>query len=230
MVTGSSGPFHSLQHLGLHYHLRHVPIPLRAVSPTVDFNHLMDRKRTGLPSLLHGHVLWPSCRCWVFFKLTWSVGAILNLLGIFTMSFCDCYWQLLLAQGFCTGLGCGLMFCPVLSLMSTYFVRYRSLAVGLAATGSATGGLIFPAVVERLLPRIGFPWTVRTLGFLTLAMLLLSFLLLKQRLPPQKSGPLIDWMAFREPIYLSPAACFSISGVFISPSFISVSSPVKSSG
>ena len=113
-------------------------------------------------------------------------------------SLCDQFWQLFLAQGLCMGLGCGLMFCPVLSLMETYFARHRSLAVGLAATGSATGGLIFPAVVEQLLPLIAFPWTVRTLGLLTLAMLLTSFILFKQRVPPGKSSCLVDWTAFRE--------------------------------
>ncbi|KAK1149107.1 hypothetical protein N8T08_007785 [Aspergillus melleus] len=115
------------------------------------------------------------------------------------------------------GLGCGLMFCPVLSLMPTYFARHRSLAVGLAATGSAVGGLIFPAVVERLLPRVGFSWTVRTLGFLTLAMLAPSFILLKQRIPPRKSSRIVEWNAFQEPAYLAFAVgmFFNFWGLYI---------------
>ncbi|KAK3182180.1 hypothetical protein K4F52_006549 [Lecanicillium sp. MT-2017a] len=137
-----------------------------------------------------------------FFKFTWTTGALLNLAGIFLTSFCRHFWQLFLAQGLCMGIGCGLMFYPVLSLMTTYFVRHRSLAVGVAATGSATGGLIFPAVFEQLLPRVGFQWTVRILGFTTLAMLLPSFLLLKQRIPPRQSDTYIDWTAFREPAYV----------------------------
>lgn len=83
--------------------------------------------------------------------------------------------------------------------------------MGLAATGSETGGLVFPAVVQNLLPIIGFPWTMRVLGFLTLGMLLLSFFLLEQRVPPRKSGPIAEWRAFREPAYL----LFSI-GMFLS--------------
>ncbi|GIJ86484.1 hypothetical protein Asppvi_005373 [Aspergillus pseudoviridinutans] len=158
-----------------------------------------------------------------FFKLVWSVGAVLNLIGIFMTSLCTSYWQLFLAQGLCMGLGCGLMFCPVLSLMPSYFARHQSLAVGLAATGSATGGLIFPVVVERLLPRVGFPWTVRTLGFLTFAMLLVSFVQLKQRVPPRRSGPLVDWTAFRDPVYLFFAVgmFFNFWGLYIAFFYIS---------
>lgn len=137
-----------------------------------------------------------------FFRLIWAVGAVLTLIGIFMTSLCNQFWQFFLAQGLCMGLGCGLMFCPVLSLISTYFARHRSLAVGVAATGSATGGLIFPAVVKCLLPRIGFPWTVRVLGLLTLVMLLLSFILLKQRVPPCRSSHIVDWTAFRDSTYL----------------------------
>lgn len=111
-----------------------------------------------------------------FFKVVWGLGALLVLIGIFMASLSSTYWQLFLSQGLCLGIGSGLMFCPMLSLIPTYFSRQRSLAVGFAAAGSSTGGLVFPAVVEQLLPRIGFPWTMRVLGFLTLAMLLPSFI------------------------------------------------------
>lgn len=136
-----------------------------------------------------------------FFKLTWTMGAVLTLVGILASSFSTAYWQLFIGQGICMGLGAGLMFCPVLSLLPTYFSKHRCLAVGLAATGSATGGLMFPAVVGHLLPKIGFPWTMRVLGLLTLVMLLPSWLLLRSRVPPRKTGPLVEWAAFKEPSY-----------------------------
>lgn len=73
----------------------------------------------------------------------------------------DRYWQLFLAQGVCTGIGNGLLFCPCLAVLSTYFSKKRSLAIGIAASGTATGGLIYPAIVQQLLHKVGFPWTVR---------------------------------------------------------------------
>lgn len=111
------------------------------------------------------------------------------------------YWQLFLAQGLCTGLGNGLLFCPILSVISTYFIERRALAIAIAASGSATGGLVFPAIVETLLPRIGFGWTVRIIGFVMLALQAVVFVCVKTRLPPRKSGPLIEWGAFTEAPY-----------------------------
>ncbi|KAL2009225.1 hypothetical protein VTN00DRAFT_7419 [Thermoascus crustaceus] len=133
-----------------------------------------------------------------FFKFTWTVGAVLEIFCIFMTSLCTKYWQLFLAQGLGMGIGCGLMFCPTLALLPTYFTKKRAFAFAVAATGSATGGLVFPAVVMRLLPRAGFAWTMRTLGFITLGSQIPSFFFLRQRLPPRKTGPLVEWAAFKE--------------------------------
>ncbi|KAL4973230.1 casein kinase substrate phosphoprotein PP28-domain-containing protein [Aspergillus desertorum] len=102
-----------------------------------------------------------------YFKLTLTIGAVLELFCIFVTSLCTEYWQLFLAQGVGQGTGCGLMFCPTIALTPTYFSKNRSIAIGIVASGSATGGLVFPAVVMRLLPRIGYGWTMRTLGFIS---------------------------------------------------------------
>lgn len=137
-----------------------------------------------------------------YFRFTLIVGATLECFCIFMTSLCTQYWQLFLAQGLGQGIGCGLMFCPTLALISTYFVRRRGIALGLVASGSATGGLVFPAVVMRLLPRIGYGWTMRVLGFISVATLIPCLVFFKQRLPPRKSGPLVEWAAFKEPSYL----------------------------
>ena len=135
------------------------------------------------------------------FRITFLVGSILQLIGVFMTSISTRYWQLFLAQGICTGLGNGLIFCPALSLLSTYFTKKRSLAIAIAASGSSTGGIIFPVIVQQLLPKIGFPWTVRVLGFTMLALQAVALAFTKPRLPPRKTGPLVEWGAFRELSY-----------------------------
>ncbi|KAJ6157276.1 hypothetical protein N7497_006161 [Penicillium chrysogenum] len=137
-----------------------------------------------------------------YFRFTLTVGATLECFCIFMASLCTDYWPLFLAQGLGQGIGSGLMFCPTLALVSTYFVRRRGIALGLVASGSTTGGLVFPAVVMCLLPRIGYQWTMRVLGFISLSTLIPCLLFLKQRLPPRKSGPIVEWGAFKEPSYL----------------------------
>jgi predicted MFS family arabinose efflux permease len=78
------------------------------------------------------------------------------------------------------------------------------------ASGSATGGLVYPTIARQLLPKIGFPWTVRVMAFMMLAMGICYCSLLKPRLPPRKSGPVLELNAFRE----LPYSMFLI-GVFL---------------
>lgn len=127
------------------------------------------------------------------FKLILRVGALLWLLGIFTTSVCHEYWQFLLAQGVCIGVANGFMFVPTMSVVSTYFdPSRRSLAIGLILCGSATGGMIFPIMLNRLFGMIGFGWAVRVFGFMALALLVLAERLLKKRLPPKDSAKFFE--------------------------------------
>ncbi|CAG7556294.1 unnamed protein product [Fusarium equiseti] len=137
-----------------------------------------------------------------YFRATFAAGTFLTLLGVFMTSLSTTFWQLLLAQGLCTGLGNGLMFTPSLAVVSTYFKRRRALAFGITATGSATGGLIFPSMARQLLGKIGIAWTVRAMGLVQLVTLIMANLLLRPRIPPRKSGPWVDFASFKEKGYL----------------------------
>ncbi|KAL3421571.1 MFS monocarboxylate transporter [Phlyctema vagabunda] len=158
----------------------------------------------------------PSNVSWVgatdagYLRIVLIVGSVLQVIGIFMTSISTKYWHLLLAQGLCTGLGDGLVFCPSLALLSTYFSTKRSLALGITSAGSGIGGLVFPAIVQQLLPKIGFAWTVRVLGFVVLGTSALTIALTKTRLPPRKTGKLIEWGVFCEP----PFAIFT-AGMFL---------------
>ncbi len=136
------------------------------------------------------------------FRPTFLLGSVFQLVGVFMTSLSTKYWQLFIAQGLCTGLGNGLIFCPALSLLSTYFSKKRSLAIAIAASGSATGGLVYPVIVQQLLPKIGFGWTVRVIGFVMLAIQCVTLAFTRPRLPPRKTGPIVEWAAFTELPYL----------------------------
>lgn len=83
-------------------------------------------------------------------------GSVIQVIGIFTTSLATKYWHLVLTQGICTGIGGGVMFCPAMALLSTYFLTHRGLAVALATTGNSAGGALYPLMVQQLLPQIGF--------------------------------------------------------------------------
>lgn len=133
-----------------------------------------------------------------FYIPTLIVGVIIQILGIFMMSLSTQYWQLLITQGVMTGLGGGIFFTPSLGLVATYFSKKRAIALGMASTGNAVGGVLYPTVVRQLLPQLGFAWTVRVLGFINLAVLALVMAFMRPRLPPRKSGALWDSSAFTE--------------------------------
>lgn len=133
-----------------------------------------------------------------FFKEVFLAGSFVSVFGIFMTSLSTKYWQLFLAQGVCCGIGNGLLFCPTISLVSTYFSTKRSLALGICATGSAVGGMVFPVMVQQLLPRAGFGWTMRSLGFFQLVSLLFCNIFTKPRIPPRRAGPVVEWSAFKE--------------------------------
>ncbi|KAK4098529.1 MFS general substrate transporter [Parathielavia hyrcaniae] len=136
-----------------------------------------------------------------YFRYVFVLGVAFQLVGVFTASAATQYWQLLLAQGVCMGLGNGLLFCPCISTVSTYFSRRRNLAIGMAACGSATGGLVFPSMVRQLLPSQGFPAAMRAIGYVQIATFAVALAGLRRRIPPRKSGPLVEWRAFLEAEY-----------------------------
>ena len=74
-----------------------------------------------------------------YLKFILVVGTIMTTLGMFMLSLCTTYWQILLAQAFCVGIGSGLLGLTSVAVIPLYFRRKRMLATGIAATGSSTG-------------------------------------------------------------------------------------------
>lgn len=139
-----------------------------------------------------------------YFRPIYSLGVFLQLVGIFLLSLCKTYWQVFLAQAIRMGLGSEFTFSPGIAIMSSYFVKRRASTVGLAAAGAATGGLIYPVLINQLLysQHIGFGWTLRAAGLLMLVTQIVALILFKPRLPPRRTGPIIEWSAFSEPPFL----------------------------
>lgn len=63
--------------------------------------------------------------------------------------------------------------------------------------------MVFPAIAQALLNRIGFPWTLRVIGFVILFNAAVILSLVRTRLPSRSTGPLVEWRAFTElPYYV----------------------------
>jgi hypothetical protein len=61
---------------------------------------------------------------------------------------------------------------------------------------------VFPLLAQHLLPKIGFSWTIRVIGFIMLGTMTLPLFFMRSRLPPRQTGPLVDFAAFKELPYL----------------------------
>ncbi|KAJ7147858.1 MFS general substrate transporter [Mycena crocata] len=132
---------------------------------------------------------------------------------------CTEFWQFLLCQGFAVGVASGVIFGPTLAIVSHWFKRRRSTAMGIVASGSSAGGLVIPILVQKLLPQIGFPWTVRVVALLLFFTTGILNLTLKRRLPPVRTkGGIFNYKAFK----YKPFALYTF-GVFVLLTYIDVS-------
>jgi MFS family permease len=133
-----------------------------------------------------------------YFRFLAIIGTFFTVFGLMMTSLATKYYQVMLAQGVVTGAGMALFCVTSVALPSTWFVAHRGLAVGIVSTGASVAGIIYPIMFHQLLPQVGFPWTVRIMGFLVLGTLMISIAVLRQRLPPKKRAGLLDWESFKQ--------------------------------
>lgn len=107
---------------------------------------------------------------------------------------------------------------PSMAAAGQYFNKNRAAAMGGAVAGSSLGGVVFPIALSRMLntPSLGFGWSVRICGFLMLALLSITMLGIKARLPPRK-GRFLLLSAFKEPQFdaLILSIFFMMLGFFV---------------
>ncbi|RDA90792.1 hypothetical protein CP533_3624 [Ophiocordyceps camponoti-saundersi (nom. inval.)] len=137
-------------------------------------------------------------------------GSLLQVFGLMMLSLSTTYYQLFLCEAVCVGLGAGIVFTPSLSAAAACLPGPATLAkaVGVMSSGSCVGGVIFPLMFRSLVPQIGFPWTVRCIGFLIFALYLPSYLvLLNHGLEPSSAKETrrrsIDSSVLRDPPFLA---------------------------
>lgn len=74
-----------------------------------------------------------------YFRTLVFIGTFLTVFGMMMTSISKSYWEVMLAQALCVGLGSGCLFIPSVAIVSTYFTTKKSFATGIAASGSSLG-------------------------------------------------------------------------------------------
>ncbi|MDB5910537.1 MAG: hypothetical protein JWP34_4651 [Massilia sp.] len=138
-----------------------------------------------------------------FFRTTMAAGLFLVVLGMFMTSLASEYWQLILAQGVCVGVGMGLSFLPSTAILAQYFAARRALVIGLASAGSPLAGIVFPIIFSHLEPRLGFGWATRVIAFIVLGLSAVPVIFMRVRVPPAaKRRAVFDRTALSEPAFV----------------------------
>lgn len=87
----------------------------------------------------------------------------------------------------------------------------RGIATGIAVSSGAFGGIVFPLMLQQLIPQIGFAWSTRIIGCIYIALCATANLLIKSRLPPIKNATAnLDIKIFKDPEF-----ALTVAGVFL---------------
>ncbi|CAG1974151.1 unnamed protein product [Fusarium graminearum] len=130
------------------------------------------------------------------------IGAPVYCLGLMMLSLSTQYYQILLSQAVVSSLGSGAVFTASLTSTTSWFKKRRGTVFGIVNSGSSTGGIVLPIMLSRLFKLIGFGWTMRVVGFLFLALMTISCLLIKANgTPKPRSFKISDYQrCFKEPV------------------------------
>ncbi|KAF1970113.1 MFS general substrate transporter, partial [Bimuria novae-zelandiae CBS 107.79] len=149
-------------------------------------------------------------------------GIALEVIGMVITSVCEQYWQLLLAQGVCVGIGSGTLAFTSAAIIPFYFTERRMLAAGIVSTGSSIAGVAYPLMMRELFREVGFGWAVRILAFIMLGGLSASLILLKPHANANKARALLKTTLLRDAPYtiFIVAYAFMVAGVYVPYFFI----------
>src|SRR5271169_1114767 len=105
-----------------------------------------------------------------------AAGAVAPMLGYEAVGHAATLWQVTLAYGLLIGFGCSTTFGPLMAEMSHWFVRWRGIAVALAASGNYLAGTVWPPVVQHFIATSGWRATHVGIGlFIIVTMLPLTY-------------------------------------------------------
>jgi MFS family permease len=158
-------------------------------------------------------------------------GTLFETSGFMLTSIGTAYWHILLAQGICIGLGTCCLSIPSMAIVPLYFSKRRALAMATATVGSGLGSTLYPLAFQRLQSSVGFPWTMRILGFVSFATCVFALAVIRPRRRAEKPAWqqggftwrwLVDLAAFKDRKYLlyCVASFFSNLAFFIPSYFL----------
>ncbi|OLN88288.1 putative transporter MCH4-like protein 1 [Colletotrichum chlorophyti] len=158
------------------------------------------------------------------------LSAVLLVPVFFILAECTEYWHFILGLGVLGGIGGALTSTVAMAVIGKLFNRRQGLAMGVALSGSSFGGVAISLMLRSLLPRLGWQWSLRIMGFLVLGIMVLGVLCFlpyprltatSSAAPVGKRGAMLNLTAFRSPpfdfitmgLFLLEFVLFGITGL-----------------
>ncbi|KAJ7902202.1 major facilitator superfamily domain-containing protein [Mycena leptocephala] len=154
---------------------------------------------------------------------------VLIVLATFLVPRCKVHWQFMLCQGFGVGIGSGLMFSTMLTVVTQWFKKRRGFALGLTCFRVRWDLPCSPSFCgssSQELDPYRFAWAMRSLGFILLFFLGIANVCITRRLSPVKApGGLLGLHAFRSGTLSVFGVCTFVTflGLFTMLTYISSS-------
>ncbi|KAK3989175.1 riboflavin transporter MCH5 [Cladorrhinum sp. PSN332] len=111
-------------------------------------------------------------------------GTACLVVSLIIVSISTKHWPLVISFGILSGLGSALLFTPSIAAIGHFFQKRRGLATGVATTAGSVSAVVFPFIVEELFQKVGWPWAMRALALICLAVTIGANFLIRSRLPP----------------------------------------------
>jgi MFS family permease len=117
-------------------------------------------------------------------------GLVLLLAGLFAASRATALWQILLVYATLFPFAMALMgTLASQTLVTRWFTEKRGLAIGISATGTNVGGVVFPLIVAGWLTDVGWRETMLWLGLVSVVLVgPLTWLVLRRSPPPRHAA------------------------------------------
>jgi MFS family permease len=119
-------------------------------------------------------------------RIVMTICGFLVGLGLLLMSQVNTSWQLYLFYAVILGIGMGGLLAPPMSTVARWFVKRRSVMMGIVAAGGGTSTLVMPLLANWLISAYGWRNAYIILGFLVLVIVILVAQFLRR--DPAKMG------------------------------------------
>ncbi|KAJ2885332.1 hypothetical protein H4R27_001460 [Coemansia aciculifera] len=149
-------------------------------------------------------------------RLIGTIGGVVSGGALMAASLCSSPTALIFTQGILYGAGGSCLMIPAVSLPSQWTQKHRAVATGIALAGGSMGGLWMSFAARSMVANLGWQWSLRITGLMTIGVCCPASLLLRKRIQVPKRAKIVDVRVMKNPLFvlLFFVSLFAAGGYF----------------